>query len=150
MRSFAFILSFLLLISNIILAPAEAEDIINKGILFRLKSVTINGESYKSCLHTKTIVPGGYIQLDYREYGRFLFSGEQFPNSEEVTGLYEDALEVHTFEIDLVLEMWEPILRDDYSGTLYFRHDPDYVQKYLPRHGCMSHSSSRSYSLFKD
>jgi hypothetical protein len=45
MRSLALPLSFLLLIFTISLAPVEAEDIINKGILFRLKSVTINKDS---------------------------------------------------------------------------------------------------------
>ena len=147
MRSFALPLSFLLLIFTISLAPVEAEDIINKGILFRLKSVTINGEPYNKCLHKPTVGLGGYIQLDYREYGRFLFSDKQFPGADKVAEVYGDVLEVHTLDVDLVMEMWEPILRDADNGTLYFRHDPDYVPKYLNRHGCATISSSLLYGL---
>ena len=147
MRSFVLSLSFLLLIFNMSLSPVEAEDKINKGILFQLKSVTIDGEPKNKCLHTQTASLSGYIQLNFREYGRFVFSAKQFPDADKVAEVYGDVLEVHTLAVDLVLEMWEPILRDADSGMLYFRHDPDYVPEYIPGHGCSTVSSSTRYGL---
>ena len=86
MRSFVLSLSFLLLIFNMSLSQVEAEDKINKGILFQLKSVTINGEPKNKCLHTQTASLSGYIQLNF---SHFIGIGKLFRGKNETAILAE-------------------------------------------------------------
>ena len=81
MRSFVITISFLLLIFTVSLAPADDGGILDMDIVFRPISLTINGDSVRSCLIERSISFNGFIEFYFAGHGRLLFAAKDFPRA---------------------------------------------------------------------